>query len=116
MRRLLLPAILLLASCTGSPVDGINSPLHAIGNQQVGWQERKANDGDPLFVVKSIGPVPYDELVRVAERHAQERCPQGYRVIDVGGADQPTVDILNPHIIIGSELRFEVQCFERNHL
>lgn len=116
MRRLTLAAVLLLSACAGLPKDGIRSPLHAVGDQQVGWEERKADDGNPLFVVKSIGAAPYGALLQVAEEHARDRCPNGYRVMALGGADQPTVDTLNPRIIIGSELRLEVHCFERDKL
>lgn len=116
MRRLLLLTVLSLSACAGIPKDGIRSPMHAVGDQQVGWEERKAGDGNPLFVVKSIGPASYDALLQAAEEHAHDRCPSGYRVMALGGADQPTVDILNPRIIIGSELRLEVHCFERDKL
>jgi len=116
VRRLILPAVLLLSACASVPKDSIRSPLHTVGDQQVGWEERKASDGNPLFVVKSIGAAPYDALLQVAEEHAHARCPDGYRVMALGGADQPTVDIVDPRIIIGSELRLEVHCFERDKL
>lgn len=116
MRRIMLTAMLLLSACAGVPKDSIRSPMHTVGDQQVGWEERKAGDGNLLFVVKSIGPASYDALLQVAETHANERCPNGYRVMTLGGADQPTVDILNPRIIIGSELRLEVRCFETDKL
>ena len=116
MRRLILPLMMLLVSCAGAPKDGINSPMHAVGNLQAGWAEHKANDGELVFVVKSIGSEPYDALLRVAVQHARKSCPYGYRVMGINGADQPMVDILNPRMIIGSELRFEVQCFDRENL
>jgi hypothetical protein len=116
--KLLLPVgtILLLAACAGAARDNITSPMHDLGGRQIGWEERKATDGDPLFVVRSGGSVSYDTMLQVAEQHAQARCPYGYRVMDIGGADQPQVDILNPRLILGGELRFEVQCFERDNL
>lgn len=108
------PALLLLTACAGTARDGINAPMHDAGGRQVGWEERKAGDGNPLFVVRSAGRTSYAALVQVAEQHAAQRCPYGYRVISVGGADQPQIDILNPRLIIGAELRFEVHCFERD--
>ena len=116
MRQLVLPAVLLLGACASVSNDSIRSPMHFVGDQQVGWEERKASDGDPLFVVKSIGAAPYGALLQVAEEHAHDRCPDGYRVMELGGADQPIVDTLSPRIIIGSELRLEVRCFERDSL
>lgn len=114
MRRPILPVLLLLSACASVPNDGIRSPMHALGDQQVGWEERKAGDGNPLFVVESPGAASYAALLQVAEEHAHDRCRYGYRVMNLSGADQPTVDILNPRIIIGSELRLEVHCFERD--
>jgi len=55
-------------------------------------------------------------MLQVAEQHAQARCPYGYRVMDLGGGDQPQEDILHPRLILGGELRFEVHCFERDKL
>jgi len=111
---LLLPTLLSLAGCATQP-GGIGAPMHDAGDNQLGWEERKADDGNPLFVVRSAGAASYASLVKVAEQHASQRCPYGYRVIAVGGADQPDMDVLNPRLIIGAELRFEVHCFERDN-
>lgn len=111
----LLPAMALLASCAGAAREGINAPMHEVAGRQVGWEERKAADGDPLFVIRSGEPMRYAPLIQAAEQHAAQRCPYGYRVMSVGGADQPQIDILNPRLIIGAELRFEVLCFERDN-
>jgi len=111
-RAALLSPLLLLAACAVR--SGVYVPMHYVGSAQVGWEERKADNGDPLFVVRSDGGVTYETMLQVAEQHARERCTNGYRVMSIGGADQPEVDILNPRIIIGSELRLEVQCFERD--
>lgn len=108
-------AALALTACAGTARVGINAPMHDAGGRQVGWEERKADSGDPLFVVRSVAGVSYTSLLQVAEQHAAGRCPYGYRVISVGGADQPQIDILNPRLILGAELRFEVHCFERDN-
>ena len=115
LRLLLLAAALLLVACAGTARDSIDSPMHDFGGRQIGWEEDKAGDGDPLFVVRSGSNVSYDAMLQVAEQHAKTRCPYGYRVMDIGGADQPQVDIHHPRLIIGAELRFEVQCFERDN-
>ena len=110
----LLPALLLTA-CAGGARDGINGPMHDVNGRQVGWEERKADDGNPLFVIRSAGAsTDYASMMQIAEQHAAQRCPYGYRVMSVGGADQPQIDILNPRLILGAELRFEVHCFERD--
>jgi len=116
--KLLLPvgAVLLLAACAGISRDNITSPMHDFGGRQIGWEERKATDGNPLFVVRSGSSVSYAAMLQVAEQHAQARCPYGYRVMDLGGGDQPQEDILHPRLILGGELRFEVHCFERDKL
>ena len=115
MRLLVLLPALLLAACAGGAHDGINAPMHDVSGRQVGWEERKADDGNPLFVIRSSGaPTDYASMVQVAEQHAARRCPNGYRVMSMGGADQPQIDILNPRLILGAELRFEVHCFERD--
>lgn len=111
---LLLPTLLSLAGCAATPV-GIGATMHDAGGLQVGWEERKAGDGNPLFVVRSAGAVSYADLIQVAEQHAAQRCPYGYRVTAINGADQPETDTLNPRLIIGAELRFEVHCFERDN-
>lgn len=109
---LLLSPLLLLSACATST--GINAPMHDVGNLRVGWEELKADDGNPQFVVRSNGGVTYEAMFQVAEQHARERCKYGYRIIRIGGADQPEEDILNPRIIIGGELRLEVQCFDKD--
>ena len=110
----LLPALLLTA-CAGGARDGIDAPMHDIGGRQVGWEEQKADNGDAMFVIRSSGAsTDYAALVQAAQQHAAQRCPYGYRVMSVGGADQPQIDILNPRLILGAELRFEVHCFERD--
>lgn len=115
MRLLFILTVLLLVACAGGARDGINAPAHDVGGRQVGWEERKADGGDLLFVIHSTGgSTNYASLVQVAEQHATQRCPYGYRVMAVGGADQPEIDILNPRLILGAELRFEVHCFERD--
>ena len=108
-------ALLLLSGCAGT-LRGLDKPLHAEGDAQIGWEERKADDGNPLFMVKSAGNLPYSELVQVAEKHAAARCPYGYRVLSVDGGDQPQVDILKPRFILASEVRFKVKCFARDSL
>lgn len=108
-------ALLLLSGCIGTP-RGPDTPLHVEGDAQVGWEERKSDDGNPLFVVKSAGNLPYSDLVQVAEKHAAGRCPYGYRVLSVDGGDQPQVDILKPRFILASEVRFKVKCFARDSL
>ncbi len=108
-------SLLLLAACAGS-IHGLDKPVHAEGDAQVGWEEVKTDDGNPLFVVKSAGNLPYAELVEVAERHAAARCPFGYRVLSVDGADQPQVDTLKPRLILASEVRFRVKCFARDNI
>lgn len=115
MRLSALLSTLLLAACAGGAHEGINAPMHDVGGRQVGWEERKADGGNPLFVIRSAGPTNYASLMQVAEQHASQRCPYGYRVMSVGGADQPQIDILNPRLILGAELRFEVHCFERDN-
>lgn len=114
MRSLLFLAALSLAACA-TPRDSIDSPMHDSGGRQVGWEERKADDGDPLFVIRSAGGVGYDAMLQAAEQHARERCAYGYRVMSISGSDQPQIDILNPRLILGGELRFEVHCFERDN-
>jgi len=115
MRLLLLSPLLLLAACAGGAHEGINAPMHDVNGRQVGWEERKADGGDVLFVIRSTGSsTDYAPLMESAQRHAAERCPYGYRVMSVGGADQPQIDILKPRLILGAELRFEVHCFERD--
>ena len=114
LKLLPVAAVMLLAACTGNARDSISSPMHDFGGRQIGWEEDKAGDGNPLFVVRSGSSVSYDAMLQVAEQHAKARCPYGYRVIEIGGADQPQVDIHHPRLIIGAELRFEVQCFERD--
>jgi hypothetical protein len=108
---MLTPVLLLTACATKS---GIYAPMHDVGSTQAGWEERKADNGNPEFVVRSNGGVTYEAMLQVAEQHAKERCSDGYRVISIRGADQPEVDILNPRIIIGGELRLEVECFEHD--
>lgn len=116
MRLAPLLPVLLLTACAGGVHEGIDAPMHDVGGRQVGWEERKADNGDPLFVIRSTGSfTDYASLVAVAERHAARRCPYGYRVMSVGGADQPQIDILNPRLVLGAELRFEVHCFERDN-
>jgi hypothetical protein len=115
MRLLVLSTALLLAACAGGAHEGINAPMHDVGGRQVGWEEGKVDGGDVLFVIRSSGAsTDYHSMMQAAERHASQRCPYGYRVMSVGGADQPEVDILNPRLILGAELRFEVHCFERD--
>lgn len=113
MRLLLLFVALSLAGCATSR-DGIDSPMHDFGGRQVGWEEDKAPDGNPQFLIRSAGGVSYTAMQQLAEQHAKQRCPYGYRVMSIGGADQPQIDILNPRLILGSELRFEVHCFDRD--
>lgn len=107
--------LFLLAACAG-PLHGLDRPVHAEGDAQVGWEEVKSDDGNPLIVVKSAGNLPYADLVQVAERHAAARCPFGYRVLSVDGGDQPQVDTLKPRLILASEVRFKVKCFARDNL
>ncbi len=115
MRLLVLSTALLLAACASGAHESIDAPMHDVGGRQVGWEESKADGGDVLFVIRSGGAsTEYASMVQAAERHASQRCPYGYRVMSVGGADQPGVDILNPRLILGAELRFEVHCFERD--
>lgn len=115
MRWLSLLPALLLAACAGGARDGFNAAMHDVGGRQVGWEERKADDGDPLFVIRSVGAsTDYTSMMQAVEQHAAQRCPYGYRVMSVSGADQPQIDILNPRLILGAELRFEVHCFERD--
>lgn len=114
LRFLFLTAALLLTACAGAARDSISSPMHDVGGRQIGWQESKAADGNPIFTVRSGSGVSYEAMLHVAESHAKTRCPYGYRVMDLGGGDQPQVDILHPRLIIGGELRFEVQCFDRD--
>lgn len=114
LRFLTLAAALLLAACTSAARDSINTPMHDVRGRQIGWTESKATDGNPIFTVRSGNGVSYADMLQVAEHHAKARCPYGYRVMDLGGGDQPQVDILQPRLIIGGELRFEVQCFERD--
>ena len=115
MRLLLLSAALALAACATAQ-DSIDSPMHDFNGRQMGWEEHKADDGDPQFVIRSAGSANYAAMLRVAEQHAKQRCAYGYRVMSIGGADQPQIDILNPRLIIGGELRLEVHCFERDNL
>jgi hypothetical protein len=115
LRSLLLAAALLLAACAGTARDSISSPMHDVGGRQIGWEETKAADGNPIFTIRSGNGVSYDAMLEVAESRAKTRCPYGYRVMDLGGGDQPQVDILHPRLVIGGELRFEVQCFERDN-
>lgn len=116
MRSLLtcLPLVLLTA-CAG-PLRGLDKPVHTEGDAQVGWEEVKTDDGNPLFVVRSAGNLPYAELLEVAERHAAARCPFGYRVLSVDGGDQPQIDTLKPRLILASEVRFKVKCFARDKI
>ena len=107
--------VLSLAGCAGS-LHSLDKPMHADGGTEVGWEEAKSDDGNPLIVVKSAGNLPYSELVEVAERHAAARCPFGYRVLSVDGADQPQVDTLKPRLILASEVRFKVKCFARDKI
>lgn len=115
LRSLPVAAALLLAACTGTARDSISSPMHDVGGRKIGWEESKASDGNPLFTVRSGNGVSYAAMLQVAEQHANARCPYGYRVMDLGGGDQPQVDILHPRLIIGGELRLEVRCFERDN-
>ena len=108
----LLSPLVLLAACTTQ--NGIYAPMHDVGSLKVGWEERKADDGNPQIVVRSNGGVTYEAMFQLAEQHAKQRCQYGYRIISIGGADQPEEDILNPRIIIGGELRLEVQCFDKD--
>lgn len=111
----LLLAVLALTACAGTARVGINAPMHDEGGRPVGWEEQKADGDNPLFVVRSAGAANYASLLQVAEQRAAQHCPYGYRVMSVGGADQPQIDILNPRLILGAELRFEVHCFERDN-
>ncbi len=115
LKPLSVGAILLLSACAGPARDSINSPMHDFGGRQIGWEERKADDGNPLFVIRSSGAMSYDAMLQAAEEHARSRCPYGYRVMGLGGGDQPQEDILHPRLILGGELRFEVHCFERDN-
>ena len=103
----------LLAACAGAPATGIGAAMHTEGTQQVGWQQVTTGDGDPLFVVRSAGAASYASLIKVAEVQAGKLCPDGYRVIDIEGNDQPQVDSLSPRFVLASELRFKVRCFEK---
>jgi hypothetical protein len=49
----------------------------------------------------------------VAEAQAAKLCPEGYRVTDIEGNDQPQVDSLSPRFVLASELRFKVRCYEK---
>jgi hypothetical protein len=114
MRTLILIASLsLLAACTGAPTTGIGAAMHPESGQQVGWQQVTTGDGDPLFVVRSAGAVSYASLIKVAEAQAAKLCPEGYRVTDIEGNDQPQVDSLSPRFVLASELRFKVRCYEK---
>lgn len=109
----LLTALLALTACATAS-DSITSPMHDFNGRQVGWEEDKALDGNPQFVIRSASGVSYAAMQQLAEQHAKQRCPYGYRVMSISGADQPQIDILNPRLILGGELRFEVQCFDRD--
>lgn len=109
----LMVVALLLGACAHAPLTGVKAPMHAEGNQQVGWQQVTASDGDPLFVVRSAGNASYSEMVRVAEDQAGKLCPYGYRVINVDGGDQPQVDTLSPRFVLANEVRFKVHCYDK---
>ena len=114
MRILALTAsLLLLGACAHAPTTGIGAPMHAEGAQQIGWQQVTTGDGDPLFVVRSGGGTSYAEMIRVAEEQAAKLCPDGYRVLDVEGNDQPQVDSLSPRFVLSSEVRFKVRCYQK---
>jgi len=114
MRTLVLALpLLLLAACAHAPAMGIGAPMHAEGNQQVGWQQVTTGDGNPLFVVRSNGKASYSEMIKVAEAQAVKFCPEGYSVVDVEGNDQPQVETLNPQFVLASEVRFEVRCYQK---
>lgn len=114
MRILMLAISLsLLAACASAPATGIGAAMHAENGQQVGWQQVTTGDGDPLFVVRSAGAVPYSALLKVAEAQAGKLCAYGYRVLDVEGNDQPQVESLSPKFVLASEVRFKVRCFEK---
>jgi len=114
--RILLPAIVLslLSACAHAPATGVGAAMHVENGQQVGWQQVTTGDGDPLFVVRSAGQDSYANLLKVAEAQADKLCPNGYRVLDVEGNDQPQVDTLSPKFVLASEVRFKVRCFEKD--
>jgi hypothetical protein len=109
----LIASLLMLGACAHAPTAGIEAPMHPEGTQQVGWQQVTTGDGDPLFVVRSAGSAPYSSMLRVAEVQAEKLCPNGYRVTDVEGNDQPQVDTLSPRFVLASEVRFKVRCYEK---
>lgn len=114
MRTLMLAISLsLLAACASAPATGIGAAMHPENGQQVGWQQVTTGDGDPLFVVRSAGAASYSTLLKVAEAQADKLCPNGYRVVDVEGNDQPQVESLSPKFVLASEVRFKVRCFEK---
>jgi hypothetical protein len=110
----LIASLLLLGACSHAPATGIGAPMHAEGTQQIGWQQVTTGDGDPLFVVRSTGNASYSDMLHVAEEQADKLCPDGYRVLDVEGNDQPQVDSLSPRFVLSSEVRFKVRCFEKD--
>jgi hypothetical protein len=110
----LVASLLLLGACAHAPVTGIEAAMHPEGTQQVGWQQVTTGDGDPLFVVRSAGGGDYAEMVRVATTHAAELCPDGYRVLDLEGNDQPQVDTLSPRFVLASEVRLKVHCYDKD--
>lgn len=115
MRTLAFSCVLLLAGCASlQSSTGIDSPMHQEGTQQVGWQQVTTGDGDPLFVVRSLGKGSYSAMIKVAEAQASKLCPNGYGVIDIEGNDQPQVDTLSPKFVLASELRFKVRCYEKD--
>ena len=116
MRMLALSCVLLLTACASlrSTNNGIDSPMHVEGTQQVGWQQVTTGDGDPLFVVRSAGKGTYSEMAKVAEAQAAKLCPYGFGVLDVEGNDQPQVETLSPKFVLASELRFKVRCYEKD--
>src|SRR5690242_13867469 len=106
-------SFILLAACAHAPTMGIGAPMHAEGNQQVGWQQVTTGDGDPLFVVRSNGKASYADMIKIAEAQAGKLCPEGYSVVDVEGGDQPQVETLSPQFVLASEVRFKVRCYQK---
>ena len=114
MRMLALSSLLLLTACATTQLNGIDSPMHQEGTQQVGWQQVTTGDGDPLFVVRSSGKGSYSAMIKIAEAQAAKLCPNGYGVLDIEGNDQPQVETLSPKFVLASELRFKVRCYEKD--
>ena len=110
----LIASLLLLGACAHAPTTGVGEAMHTEGTQQVGWQQVTTGDGDPLFVVRSNGNEAYADMVKVAEEQADKLCPEGYRVIDLEGGDQPQVDSLSPRFVLSSEVRLKVRCYQKD--